>query len=63
MNEKALHTLWCVSLMVIGVATVLILGSNLFQLQMPDSVTGLLGILELVSLPILAFTTVKKLKK
>ena len=63
MNEKALHTLWSVSLMVIGVATVLIVGSNLFQLQLPDSVTGLLGILELVSLPILAFTTVKKLKK
>ena len=63
MNEKALHTLWGVSLMVIGVATVLIVGSNLFQLQLPDSVTGLLGILELVSLPILAFTTVKKLKK
>ena len=63
MNEKALHTLWSISLMVIGVATVLIVGSNLFQLQLPDSVTGLLGILELVSLPILAFTTVKKLKK
>ena len=63
MNEKALHTLWSISLMVIGVATVLIVGSNLFQLQLPDSVTRLLGLLELVSLPILAFTTVKKIKK
>ena len=49
--------------MVIGIASVLLVAANGFGLPLPDSAIGLLGILELIALPVLSFTTVKKLKK
>ena len=63
MNNKVLTLLWSSSLMVIGIASVLLVAANGFGLPLSDSAIGLLGILELIALPVLSFTTVKKLKK
>ena len=63
MSEKTLTRLWGISLIVIGVGSLVILVPGLFGVTVPDSVIGALGILELIALPVLSFTTVKKLKK
>lgn len=63
MSEKTLTRLWGISLIVIGVGSLVILVPGLFGVTVPDSVIGALGILELIALPVLAFTTVKRMKK
>ena len=54
---------WSISLIVIGVATIILAGSNIVGIEMPDVAVRVLGIVDLIALPILAFSTVKKVKK
>lgn len=62
MNLKIINTMWSISLMVIGIATIILVGANVFAIELPDMKVRTLGIIELVSLPVLAFSTVKKTK-
>ena len=62
MNLKIINTMWSISLMVIGIATIFLLGANIFAIKLPDMIVRTLGIIVLVSLPVLAFSTVKKAK-
>ena len=54
---------FAISLLVIGVCTLVIALSNLAGLDLPDALKRILGIVELCALPVLVFTGVKKLKK
>lgn len=56
MSARNNNRLWAASLIVIGVATVLLLAGSV-----PDLALRMLGIVELIALPVLAFTTVRKL--
>lgn len=62
MNLKIINTMWSISLMVIGIATIILVGANAFAIELPDMIVRTLGIFDLVSLPVLAFSTVKKAK-
>ncbi len=55
--------LWCVSLLVIGVATIILAGSNVIGAALPDAIVRMVGLVDLIALPILAYTTVKRMKK
>ena len=48
--------------MAIGIATFIIAVTNIISVQLPDIVIRLLGIIELIALPVLVFTTIKKVK-
>ena len=46
--------------MVIGIATFILAGSNIIGLELPDVAVRVLGILDLIALPFLGYTTIKK---
>ena len=62
MNLKIIDTMWSISFMVIGIATIFLVGANDFTIKLPDMIVRTLGLIDLVSLPVLAFSTVKKAK-
>lgn len=62
MNKKN-DFMWSISLMVIGIATFILAGSNVIGINLPDVAVRILGIVDLIALPFLAYSTVKKLKK
>ena len=61
--EKRNNLLWSLSLLVIGIATVILAGSNIIGIELPDIAVRIIGVIDLISLPVLAYTTVKKIKK
>ena len=62
MNSKIINIMWSISLILIGIATIFLVGANVFAIKLPDVLVRALGIIDLVSLPVLAFSTVKKTK-
>lgn len=63
MSAKNNNRLWAVSLIAIGVAALLLLGMRLAAGSVPDLALRVLGAIELLALPVLAFTTVRKLTR
>ncbi len=61
--KSKIDMLWCFSLMIIGIATIILAGSNIIGIELPDLAVRIVGIVELIALPVLAYSTVKKLKK
>ncbi len=61
--KKKNDLVWCLSLVLIGVATVILAGSNIVGIDLPDTTVRILGIVDLIALPFLAYSTVKKVKK
>lgn len=63
MDKKRIDLLWAASLMVIGAVTILVLGLRMAAVPLPDLAVRGLGVIELAALPVLAYTTVVKLKR
>ena len=61
--EKRNNLLWSLSLLVIGIATVILAGSNIIGIELPDIAVRIIGVIDLIAIPVLAYTTVKKIKK
>ena len=61
--KKKNDLVWSISLMVIGFATLILAGSNIVGIELPDVAVRILGIVDLIALPFLACSTVKKVKK
>ena len=61
-SSKNINLFWAISLMAIGIATFIIAVTNIIGVQLPDIVIRILGIIELIALPVLVFTTIKKVK-
>ena len=59
---KKTNLLWSFSLMAIGICTIILVGANLLSIEMPDFITRVLGLAELTALPVLGYTTVKRMK-
>ena len=62
MNSKIINTMWSISLMVIGIATLFLIGGNIFTMRLPDMIGRTLGIIDLVLLAVLVFSNGKKAK-
>ena len=60
---KNINVFWSLSLLIISVCTIILAGSNIIGIELNDVLTRVLGILDLACLPVLAFTTIKKIKK
>ncbi len=61
--KKTNDLMWGLSLLIIGVATVILAGSNVIGIELPDAAVRTVGIVDLIALPVLAYTTIKKLKQ
>lgn len=61
--KKRNDLLWSISLLVIGLATIILTGLNISGIDVPDIVVRIIGVIDLLALPVLAYTTVKKIKK
>lgn len=61
--KKRNDLLWSISLLVIGIATIILSGSNIIGIELSDIVVRIVGVIDLLALPVLAYTTVKKFKK
>lgn len=55
--------IWSVSLIIIGIATLILAGSRIAGTELSDTAVRILGIIDLISLPFLAFTSIKKFVK
>ena len=62
MDSKKVNTMWSISLLVIGTATFILAGANVIGLELPDIAVRILGIMDIIALPVLGFSTVKKFK-
>lgn len=61
--KKKNDLVWSISLMLIGIATFILAGANVVGIELPDVAVRILGIVDLIALPFLAYSTVKKVKK
>ena len=59
---KSIQTAWAVSLIVIGLGAVAIGVSRLLPGAVPDGAVRLAGVLDLAALPVLVYTTVRKIR-
>lgn len=61
--KKKNDLMWGFSLLIISVATIILAGSNIIGMELPDIAVRIIGIVDLIALPVLAYTTVRKIKK
>ena len=62
MDAKKNGFIWVGSFVLTGIATVILVGTNLAGVELADTVVRVCGAVELVSLPVFVFSTVKKVK-
>ena len=62
MDSKKVNAMWSISLLIIGVSAFILAGANVIGLELPDIAVRILGIIDLIALPVLGFSTVKNFK-
>ena len=62
MDSKKVNAMWSISLLTIGVATFILAGANVIGWELPDIAVRILGMIDIIALPVLGFSTVKKIK-
>lgn len=61
--NKTNEILWAASLLFIGLSSIVLGVSRIADYNLPDMVVRIIGILDIIFICILTFTTVKKLKR
>ena len=51
-----------ISLIVIGLATFILAGSSVIGMEFPDIVVRIIGVIDLIALPVLVYSSLKKVK-
>lgn len=59
--KNKIDLIWGISLIVIGISAILLAGSNIIGLTLPDIAIRMIGVLDIIALPVLIVATVKKL--
>ena len=62
MDAKKINLMWAISLFVICITTMILAGVNLAGIKSSDIVVRICGVIDLISLSVFAFSTVKKAK-
>ncbi|WP_050607386.1 hypothetical protein [Clostridium niameyense] len=62
MNNKRNRTTWAISLLIVGIATIIICFSSIIGIKLPDILKRGLGIILIVAIPVLAYSSIKILK-
>ena len=57
--EKRVGILWRVSLLIIACVSLIIAVSNITSLELPDIAKRILGIIDLLSIPVLVYSSIK----
>ena len=57
--EKKVRILWSVSLLIISCVSLIIAVSNMASLELPDIAKRVLGIIDLLSIPVLVYSSIK----
>lgn len=63
MDNKKINLLWGISLIVINVISLTLLVLKFLWIDIPTAVTVILGIIDLICIVVLVYTTAKKFKK
>ncbi|MBE5895757.1 MAG: hypothetical protein E7285_08865 [Lachnospiraceae bacterium] len=63
MKSNKMTIIWSISLLILSVATLIIVGAKIVGIELPDTMIRVLGIAELITLPIFVFASVKKFLK
>lgn len=61
--KKTRDLIWALSLLVISIATMILAGANIVGIELPDAFKRIVGIVDLIALPFLVYTSVKKFKR
>ena len=57
------NRLWVICLIIIGTTSLIFIGTKIMGIVIPDALTLLIGILEVVTIPVFTYTTIKKVKQ
>ena len=57
---NAIDILWIISILIIAIVTIILSIMSIVGCEMPKALRITLGVLDLIALPILGFTTVRK---
>lgn len=61
--KRRIDYVWYISMFVVGIATVVLNGPNIIGVDLPDWLTRSMGIIDLVAVFVLIFTTIRKAVK
>ncbi|QAA32633.1 hypothetical protein [Clostridium manihotivorum] len=60
MSKNRINLLWSISLLAISVTTITISTSSIAAIKLPDMLKRCLGVIELISLFVLVYSSIKK---
>lgn len=63
MKQRKVTKLWGISLMVISICSLILSITSMTEVELPDALKIVIGILDIIALPILVYTTVKKFRE
>ena len=63
MKQRKVTKLWGISLLVISIYSLILSISSMIEVELPDVLKIVIGILDIIALPILVYTTVKKFRE
>lgn len=60
MNNKKIIRVWSISLIVLGVVTIILASTRIMGIELPDMVIRILGVLDLIALAVFGYTTASR---
>lgn len=63
MKKRKVIKLWGISLLVISICSLILSISSIIEVELPDVLKIVIGILDIIALPILVYTTVKRFRE
>ena len=58
--KTKIERIWSISLIVIGIATFILAGSSVIGIELPDIAVRIIGVIDLIALLVLIYTSVMK---
>lgn len=55
--------IWALTLFVIGICTIILAGTNIIGIELPDVIVRIIGVIDLIAIPVLVYATIKKTQK
>ena len=63
MKKNALDIVWLTCIIIIAMGVLIVSINNVFNMDFPNTMIKPIGIVDLITLPVQAFTTVKKVQR
>lgn len=61
--NKTNAKLWCLSLFVISVIALILVVCNIIEIELPDVVVRIMGVLDICVIPVFVYTSIKNIMK